>query len=175
MGHASGWSFNWINAVLVVVVAVAAVVVWQRLESSGVLSSDGDGGDGSTAEAADVPDDDVVVSTTTPRPTTTDVTRVTAPLPATTVAAERRVIISGEMKPCRFGANCLAASFRIEGFDVHPGEFVCVYPNSRRVFGFNDDDVVDACLTADQGDTITIEVDGVVSATISEQNLSGGG
>ena len=88
-------------------------------------------------------------------------------------APDRQVLISGEMKPCRFGADCLVASFTIDGFDEHPGRFVCIYPNSRSDFGFNDDGVDDACLTADDGDTITIEVDGIRSSTISEQNLDG--
>ena len=81
----------------------------------------------------------------------------------------------GEMKECRFGANCLVASFAIEGFDTHPGRFVCVYPNSRRDFTFNGDRVDDACVTADPGDTLAIEVAGVTSATISEDDLEGSG
>ena len=100
---------------------------------------------------------------------------MTAPLPSTTIRPERRVLISGEMKECRFGANCLAASFVIEGFEPHPGSYICIYPNSSTEIGFRDNDVIDACLTADQGDTITIEVDGVRSATISELDLDGTG
>ncbi len=82
-------------------------------------------------------------------------------------------LISGEMKPCRYGSNCLVASFTIEGFDPHPGRFVCVYPNSRSDFGFKGNGVEDACLSGDRGDTISIEVDGVQSAEISEGNLDG--
>lgn len=77
------------------------------------------------------------------------------------------------MKPCRFGDDCLVASFTIDGFDEHPGRFTCIYPNSQREFSFNNDGVDEACLTADDGDTITIEIDGVQSATISEQDLDG--
>ena len=77
------------------------------------------------------------------------------------------------MKPCRFGDNCLVAGFVIEGFDPHPGRFLCIYPNSQSDFSFNDNDVEEACLTGDAGDTITIEVDGVRSATISERRLDG--
>ncbi len=77
------------------------------------------------------------------------------------------------MKPCRYGDRCLVASFTIDGFREHPGRFTCIYPKSQSEFTFNDDGVDDACLTADDGDTIIIEVDGVRSATISEQDLDG--
>ncbi len=60
-----------------------------------------------------------------------------------------------------------------DGFDEHPGRFTCIYPNSQREFTFNNDGVDEACLTADDGDTITIEIDGIRSATISEQQLDG--
>ncbi len=83
------------------------------------------------------------------------------------------MLISGEMKPCKYGASCLVASFEIVGFEEQPGRFDCIYPNSRRDFTFHEVSVADACLTGDAGDTIAIEVDGVLSATISEANLTG--
>lgn len=76
------------------------------------------------------------------------------------------------MKPCRFGDSCLVASFTIVGFEESPGRYDCIYSNSQSEFTFNDDGSDDACLTGDAGDTITIEVDGVRSATISEQSLT---
>ena len=45
--------------------------------------------------------------------------------------------------------------------------------SASRDIPFNKDTVDDACFTADDGDTITIEVEGVRSATISERNLHG--
>ncbi len=66
-----------------------------------------------------------------------------------------------------------AASFTVEGFDGPDGQFACIYPNSQSTFSFTDGGRDDACLTADAGDTIAIEVDGVRSAVISEESLSG--
>jgi hypothetical protein len=83
------------------------------------------------------------------------------------------VVIRGETKPCRFGDDCLVASFGLDGFDEHSGTYSCIYADSRSDFTFNQDLVADACFTADDSDTITIEVDGVRSATISKSNLDG--
>ena len=164
----SGWEINWGGvAGLVAVVAVVAIA-WSWLGGS-----DADEGlatvDAPTATSAPVRSTTTRVTTTTVAPTTT-----TTAAPQTTVP-ERRVIIRGEVKPCQFGDRCLSASFVIEGFDEHPGRFACIYPNSVSDFGFNDNDVDDACLTGDAGDTITIEVAGVRSATISEDDLDGTG
>ena len=67
----------------------------------------------------------------------------------------------------------MVASFTIEGFEQTSGEFVCIYPNSMSQFSFSDGGREDACVTADEGDTIAIEVDGVRSAVVSEENLTG--
>lgn len=167
VGRASEWSFEWRGLVSLVAIVVVAVVGWRVV-----------GGDGSAADdgaAADVAPA-TTVATTAPTTTTLSVT-TTAPttVPATTTTAppSPTVIIVGEMKPCRFGDRCLVASFTIEGFDEPSGRFTCIYPNSTRDFSFQDDGKDDACLTADAGDTITIEVDGVRSATISEEDLDG--
>lgn len=163
----SGWSFNWIGLVPVALLLIAAIVVSKRI-----------GGDSRDTAVTAAPTITAAATTTVATPAqsaapTTIPATTTPPTTSPTPLPERRVIISGEMKPCRFGANCLAASFRIEGFQTHPGRFACIYPNSQREFEFNDDDVVDACLTADPGDTISIEVGGVRSAEISERNLDG--
>jgi hypothetical protein len=169
VGSSSGWTFNWWGLVPVLLIVTAAVVGWRWIDGSSSASDDGD-----RPLAVDG------VATTAPATveTTSSVATTTLPLtpllpPTTTVAPERQVLIQGEVKPCRFGANCLVASFSIAGFEQLPDRYVCIYPNSRRDFGLTNDRVVDACLTADEGDTITIEVDGVRSATISEQNLDG--
>lgn len=169
--NSSGWTINWTGALLLLLVATVVVIGWRWLSSD--TDERVDRAVSTTSEPAGV-GEQAAPPTTAPRSTTTTrPTSSTAPSSTTTVASERRVLITGEMKPCRYGSNCLAASFTIEGFETHPGEFVCVYPNSRTTLGFGDDDVVDACLTGDAGDTITIEVEGVRSATISERNLDG--
>ena len=163
--HASSWSVNWKSVLPLVLVAVAAVIGWRWVEGGDDATISDDGPAASSVTTA-------ATTTTTTAPATTTST-TSPPTTTTTTVPERRVLISGEMKPCRYGSNCLVASFTIEGFDPHPGRFVCVYPNSRSDFGFKGDGVEDACLSGDQGDTISIEVDGVTSAEISEGNLDG--
>lgn len=108
-------------------------------------------------------------STTTVRRTTTTTSTSTT----TTTDPVPRVDIIGEVKPCRFGTDCLVASFTIAGFDGEPDRYVCIYPNSRSEFGFRGDGEDDACFSGDEGDTIAIEVAGVESKTISAENLEG--
>jgi hypothetical protein len=76
------------------------------------------------------------------------------------------VTIIGRVGPCRFGSECLLAGFTIHNFDTQPTEFVCEFADgSRYTFDFNRQEVERACATGDPDDTITIEVDGVRSAT----------
>ncbi len=171
--HSSGWTFNWWGLVAVLLIVAITFVAWRSLGGSSLSSDDGDPSNRIGASAVSVPTDSVEATAPNTAPTTTRPTPTTVLSSTTTATPDRQVRIRGEMKPCRFGANCLVAGFTIEGFDVHPGRFVCIYPNSRSDFSFNNDGVDDACITADQGDTITIEVDGVRSLTISEQNLDG--
>lgn len=176
-GNSSGWTVNWRGLVAVLLIATTVVIAWRSLEDSPVGPNAGDRSDQLDPSTTSAPPQPVGQSAPGTSPgrstTTTRRPRTTGPPATTTVAAARQVLISGETKPCRFGPNCLVASFTIDGFDEHPGRFVCIYSNSRNDFGFSNDGVDDACFTADIGDTITIEVDGVRSATISEQNLDG--
>ena len=173
----SSWTINWFGVLPLLLIAAIAIVAWRWIEDTAVFGQDDDPPSELDMSAAPEPTDtgDEVARATVPRPSTT--TRpagpTTPPSTTTEVATDPRVLISGELKPCRYGSECLVASFTIEGFQEHPGRFVCIYPNSRSDFGFGDTDVDDACLTADDGDTITIEVDGVRSATISELDLDG--
>jgi hypothetical protein len=167
--NSSGWEFNWTGLVAVLLIAVLAIVGWRWLDGSDDTSNQID------ASEATATTDSIAETATTARraTTTTRPASTTEPATTTTVAGDREVIISGEVKACRFGADCLIASFTIDGFDPHPGRFICIYPNSQSDFSFNNTNVIDACITADEGDTITIEVDGVRSLTISEENLEG--
>jgi hypothetical protein len=177
-GPASGtgtepeWSINWPGAGVLLVVIVVGLVAWRSLGGgdADVASSSGidvAGADGSTQP----PTASTAMPTTTLAATTTLAPATVAP--TTSTAPERRVIIRGEIEPCRFGDRCLVASFTLEGFEQTSGEFVCIYPNSMSQFSYRDGGREDACLTADEGDTIAIEVDGVRSAVISEANLTG--
>lgn len=154
-------------------IVTTAVVAWRWLGGSSVNSNTDEPVNQLDASAVPEPTDSVDVATRSTTTTTRPTSTTTLPPTTTTVASDRQVLISGEMKPCRFGANCLVAGFTIDGFDEHPRRFVCIYPNSRSDFSFNNNGVEEACITADAGDTITIEVDGVSSLTISEQNLDG--
>ena len=168
-GHTSEWSFEWRGLLTVLLLAVVTLVGWRSLGGSW-SGSDEMSGVGHAAAPTTQP----IVATTAPAATTTTTSSTTTVAPTTTtVALGPTVNITGEMKPCRYGDNCLVASFTIEGFDRASGRFTCIYPNSSRDFTFQDDGKADACLTADPGDTITIEVDGVRSATISEDRLDG--
>lgn len=165
-GTSSQWTVNWWGLVALVLVALVTISMWRWLVDSGNDSS----------EQLGVVDTSAPTDTTTPStqpPTTTIPPTTTQRSTTTTVASGPQVLIKGEMKPCRFGENCLVAGFTIDGFDEHPGRFVCIYPNSQSEFTFNNDGVDEACLTGDDGDTITIEIGGVRSATISEQDLDG--
>jgi hypothetical protein len=172
-GPESEWSINWAGAGVLLVVVVVVLVGWRPF---------GAGSDDATSSSADVAaltgtttQPPTRVTTSTVAPTTVAPTTVArASAPTTTVSPERRVLIEGEIEPCRFGDRCLVASFTLEGFEQTSGEFVCIYPNSSSRFSFSDGGRDDACLTADEGDTIAIEVDGVRSDVISEENLTGG-
>ena len=76
------------------------------------------------------------------------------------------VTIIGSVGPCRFGSECLLAGFALHNFDSQPTEFVCEFADgSRFTFRFTRQEVERACATGDPTDSITIEVDGVRSAT----------
>jgi len=166
------WLFHWQGLLPLAIVGVLGAMGWRLVAAP-------DAGDTAAAlpepavvETAPATTRPVVVVTIA-APTTVAATVAAAPpVPPPTTVPQRVVTATGELKPCRFGASCLVISFAISGFDPHPGRFTCVYPNSRREFPFNGPAVEDACLSGDEGDTIHIEVDGVVSAPVSATNLN---
>lgn len=162
---------------MVLLVGAVVVVGWRWVGDASAESTGGDEvsqlGPAETTIPMSSPEQRPASTTVAPRPSSPQPMPTTIPATTSTLQAGQRVTIRGEMKPCRFGANCLVASFTIDGFDEHPGSFVCIYPNSSTELSFGSDGVDDACVTADEGDTITIEVGGVRSATISETALDG--
>ena len=79
----------------------------------------------------------------------------------------RVVVIEGSTGPCKFGNSCLLAGFRVIGFPSGEKEYVCEFRDgSRYTYKFGARTVEYACATGARGDSITIEVDGVRSATI---------
>jgi hypothetical protein len=98
---------------------------------------------------------------------------VTAPpvtaLPAATLPTDGPVVtIIGRVGPCDYGAQCLLAGFALHNFDAQPSEFVCEFADgSRYTFHFTRQQVERACATGNVNGSITIEVDGVRSATFT--------
>jgi hypothetical protein len=80
----------------------------------------------------------------------------------------RSVQIVGSRGSCRFGDRCLIAGFSVDGFSGGEKEYVCEFSDgSRYTFLFETTSVEYACATGLRPDSITIEVDGVRSATIT--------
>jgi hypothetical protein len=119
-----------------------------------------------------VPDTTSPDTTVASRPATT-VSATTSPettSPSTTVAPGPRVVISGRVEDCRFGSDCLIAGFTIDEFDVQPTEYTCEFSDgSASTFRFGGDGVETACSEAGAAPSITIEVDGVRSETLTRE------
>ncbi len=115
------------------------------------------------------PTSSTVPDTTSPTsPTTTDPTTTSAP-PTTAAVGDgvRTVAISGRVEDCRFGAACVIAGFELVGLPP-AGEYVCEFDDgSRFAFRYTGGGADDACATSGPAPSITIEVDGVRSATIT--------
>jgi hypothetical protein len=163
--------------------------------SQGAPDTDPSGTDGATTVAPDTTSPDTTSpATTSPATTSPDTTSpatTSAPTtPATTApsggsggsdgsggsgsddnrddkADGRVVVIEGSTGPCKFGNNCLIAGFRAVGFTSGEKEYVCEFADgSRYTYKFGAGTVDYACATGARPDSITIEVDGVRSATI---------
>jgi hypothetical protein len=78
------------------------------------------------------------------------------------------VTVNGRFGACPYGSNCLIAAFNIANFTTAPTAYTCVFNDgSRYNFNFSGTSVGTACYTADRPDSITIEVAGVRSNTIT--------
>ncbi len=110
---------------------------------------------------------------TAPTATTTRATTTRATTSSTTSTTEPRptVEIVASIDACGAGPNCLVASFTIDGFDASPTTYVCEFADGERIsFGFGGDSVVRACATGSTDASITIEIEGVRSETITRDD-----
>ena len=109
-------------------------------------------------------------TTTPPTSSTTPPTSTTTP-PTSTIPGPLGAIvtISGRRGPCRFGTNCLIAGFTTSGFPTPPQTFICEFADgSRYPFQLKGlTEVSHACVTDNSRDSITIEVDGARSPTLT--------
>lgn len=124
----------------------------------------------STAAATSTPSATPPAATTTAAPTTVAPTTTAATSdPATSAAGGTAVVrVEGREAPCQFGDDCLVADFTIAGFDPPPREYVCEFEDgSRFTFQFNSSGVEGACATVSGTATITVEVAGVRSDTVT--------
>jgi hypothetical protein len=102
-----------------------------------------------------------VILTTTPA-------APSAPLPPPPPPPSATVSVTGRVGSCPYGSNCLIAAFSIANFGSQPTTYTCIFQNgSRYNFGFTGSSVATACYTADKPDSITVEVNGVRSNTIT--------
>jgi len=151
----------------VAALAVAAYVAW------GIVGSDDADTDAAAPTTTGAPDTTIRTAQQPPVPTVTAAS--TAPVSAapTTTATPRAPTIHawGEVRACRFGDSCLAVSFTAAGFDPPAERFTCIYPNSEHDFSFDGEGKLEACLTGDEGDVVSIRIDDVVSSPVSAADL----
>ena len=113
-------------------------------------------------------------ATTTPATTTPATTTPATTTPATTdpVGSRPSVTATGRIEDCRFGSDCLVVGFTIAGFDGAPSEYICEFADGERVsFTFGGDGAATACSARSAAPSITVEVAGVRSNTVSPDDL----
>ena len=105
---------------------------------------------------------------TTAAPVVEDTTVAPTTATPTTAPADGRIVeISSRVGSCSFGSNCLIAGFKLVGFR-NADTFVCIFGDgSRATFHMRATEVKTACSTSRSPDSITIEVDGVRSETVT--------
>lgn len=83
------------------------------------------------------------------------------------------MLISSRVEECRYGAACVIASFTVEGLPVDGG-YVCEFEDGSRFnFRYRGGGADDACAASGPNPSITIEVDGVRSATVTRESPAG--
>jgi len=79
-----------------------------------------------------------------------------------------QVVATGRVGPCTFGPSCLIADFSIVAFAAPQREFVCEFGDGGRyTFRFDGSGATDACATSAVDGSITIEVGGIRSQTVT--------
>jgi hypothetical protein len=139
-----------------------------------------------TDSTTDITNSPTVTSPTVTSPTETSPTEtsptVTSPTVTSTVGTStpvpdadgRSIDVRGRVEECRFGADCVIASFSAVGFPDQ-GDYVCEFDDGSRVtFRYAGGGALDACATSGAAPSITIEIDGVRSATITREAPDGG-
>lgn len=85
------------------------------------------------------------------------------------------MIVRGRVEACRYGDDCLIADFGLSGDFALTGEYVCEFEDgSRFVFRYAGGGAEDACATGGDDPSITIEVDGVRSPTVTRETATAG-
>lgn len=169
----SGWRINWLGLVPLAIAAVFAVTAWRAFDLGGEGTVDAGPATSlvtsSSVPAAPAPVVAATVPAVPPLTTPPVASTTTPPTPAGPV-----IVAFGELGPCRFGDTCLLVGFTTTGFDPPAAQYTCVYPESRSTFSFDGVGQFQACMSGDEGDVISIEVDGVASAPVSADNLAPG-
>ncbi|MEQ8437496.1 MAG: hypothetical protein RIB65_08370 [Ilumatobacter fluminis] len=115
------------------------------------------------------------VTTTAPptvAPTTAPATTMSTTSTTASVPTGPTVVAVGRIEDCRFGRDCLVVGFLIDGFDVAPTEYVCEFADGDRItFGFVGGGAGTACSARSADPSITIEVAGVRSNTVTPDDL----
>ncbi len=173
-----------VAALLVLLVLVAG---WRVLDGDGVADR------ASVAPVDTVPPTTPMIpvmtipatsSRTTPAPTTVSTTTVSTTTLSTTsvsdaprsagVPDDRSIDVRGRLDDCRFGVDCVIASFSAIGFPAE-GDYVCEFSDGTRfTFRYAGGGALDACATSGESASITIEIDGVRSATLTRATLEAG-
>jgi hypothetical protein len=185
-------------AILVLLAVVGGVVAWQLIDTDddddmvAVRLETSVGTAAATSVATTVAATEPPVSTSRPSTTSTSTSTTassttststsssTSTTPSTTSTSTSTstptdgpvVLIVGRVEDCRFGAQCLIAGFTIERFVDQPTQYTCEFSDgSTSSFNFGGDTVDTACSQAGLDPSITIEVDGIRSDTITRASV----
>jgi len=87
-----------------------------------------------------------------------------------------RIELRGRIEDCRHGAACLIVGFEIVDFATRPATYTCEFDDgSRFTFRFGGSGVDEACSASGADPSITIEVDGVRSSTVTRASYPSDG
>jgi hypothetical protein len=105
-----------------------------------------------------------VAPASTPAPTTTSST--------TSVPTGPRIELSGRVEDCKHGADCVIVGFELIEFGAPQSQYTCEFADgSRFTFNFGGPGVTEACSASGPSPSITVEVAGVRSATVTRASF----